>query len=48
MTTGPQRDFVGYGAAPPDFTWPNGARLAVDLMINYDHIADFWRETFPA
>lgn len=40
MTTGPQRDFVGYGATPPDFTWPNGARLAVDLVINYEDGAE--------
>lgn len=33
----PQRDFVGYADDPPaDFTWPNGARLAINLVINYE------------
>ena len=40
MTTGPRRDFVGYGANPPDFTWPNGARLAVNIVINYEDGAE--------
>ena len=31
-----QRDFRGYGAAPPDPRWPNGARLAVNFVINYE------------
>ncbi|GGK91639.1 polysaccharide deacetylase family protein [Nocardia jinanensis] len=30
------RDFIGYGAHPPDFTWPNGARVAVDVVLNYE------------
>ena len=33
---GPARDFVGYGAHPPTFTWPTGARLAVNIVINYE------------
>lgn len=40
MTTSLPRDFVGYGANPPDFTWPNGARLAVNLVINYEEGAE--------
>jgi peptidoglycan/xylan/chitin deacetylase (PgdA/CDA1 family) len=31
-----QRDFVGYGQCPPDPQWPGGARLAVNLVINYE------------
>ena len=31
-----QRDFRGYGANPPDPRWPNGARLAVNFVINYE------------
>ncbi|MFC7475258.1 allantoinase PuuE [Dankookia sp. GCM10030260] len=31
-----QRDFRGYGASPPDPRWPNGARLAVNFVINYE------------
>jgi putative urate catabolism protein len=30
------RDLVGYGAAPPQAQWPNGARLAVQFVINYE------------
>src|SRR5207249_8415141 len=30
------RDFVGYGASPPVFQWPGGARLALNLVINYE------------
>lgn len=32
----PGRDFVGYGATPPDPQWPNGARLAVNFVMNYE------------
>jgi allantoinase len=31
-----ERDFVGYGAHPPDPRWPNGARLALNICINYE------------
>ena len=30
------RDFVGYGEQPPDPQWPNGARLAVNFVLNYE------------
>jgi allantoinase len=30
------RDFVGYGAHPPHAAWPNGARVAVNIVINYE------------
>jgi putative urate catabolism protein len=30
------RDFVGYGRRAPDPQWPNGARLALNLVINYE------------
>src|SRR5262249_5383363 len=32
----PERNFVGYGDSPPDPQWPGGARLAVNLVINYE------------
>jgi peptidoglycan/xylan/chitin deacetylase (PgdA/CDA1 family) len=32
----PKRDFTGYGAKPPDPDWPNGARLAVNFVMNYE------------
>jgi len=36
MTYQPRRDFVGYGASPPDPKWPNGARIAVNFVLNYE------------
>ena len=30
------RDFIGYGEAPPDPQWPDGARLALSFVLNYE------------
>jgi putative urate catabolism protein len=30
------RDLIGYGASPPDAQWPNGARLALSFVLNYE------------
>jgi chitin deacetylase len=30
------RDFTGYGATPPDAAWPDGARIAVQFVLNYE------------
>lgn len=30
------RDLVGYADEPPDFEWPGGARLALNVVINYE------------
>ena len=30
------RDFVGYGRNPPDPKWPDGARIALNICINYE------------
>ncbi len=30
------RDFVGYGETPPDPAWPDGARLALNFVLNYE------------
>jgi peptidoglycan/xylan/chitin deacetylase (PgdA/CDA1 family) len=32
----PLRDLVGYGRQRPQGTWPNGARLAINFVINYE------------
>ena len=32
----PTRDFLGYGEKAPDPKWPNGARLAVNFVMNYE------------
>ena len=34
------RDLVGYGASPPDPLWPNGARVAVQFVVNYEEGAE--------
>ncbi len=38
MTDAPRypRDMTGYGAWPPDAKWPNGARIAVQVVVNYE------------
>lgn len=30
------RDMIGYGATPPDAKWPNGAKIAVQIVLNYE------------
>jgi OHCU decarboxylase len=30
------RDMTGYGANPPDARWPNGAKIAISLVLNYE------------
>ena len=36
MTYQVTRDFIGYGANPPDPQWPGGAKIAVNFVINYE------------
>jgi putative urate catabolism protein len=31
-----ERDLVGYGERPPDPQWPDGARLALSFVLNYE------------
>ena len=31
-----KRDLIGYGRRPPKVVWPNGAKVAVNLVINYE------------
>jgi peptidoglycan/xylan/chitin deacetylase (PgdA/CDA1 family) len=38
---GPARDFVGYGPEPPDTDWPGGARVAVNLVVNYEEGGEY-------
>lgn len=35
-----QRDLYGYGPNPPDILWPNGARVAVSLVVNVEEGAE--------
>jgi peptidoglycan/xylan/chitin deacetylase (PgdA/CDA1 family) len=30
------RDLCGYGTSPPDPRWPEGARLALQIVLNYE------------
>ena len=32
----PTRDLLGYGQNPPDPKWPNGARIAINFVMNYE------------
>jgi peptidoglycan/xylan/chitin deacetylase (PgdA/CDA1 family) len=38
---GPRRDFVGYGRRPPKVVWPNGAKVAVQLVVNYEEGSEY-------
>jgi len=34
------RDHIGYGRSPPNPRWPNGAKIAVSFVINYEEGAE--------
>jgi len=36
VTTGPERDLVGYGRVPPRVDWPDGALVLVNLVLVYE------------
>ena len=40
MTDHTKRDFIGYGNTPPDPHWPNGARLALIIVLNVEEGAE--------
>ena len=35
-----ERDLIGYGSAPPEAHWPSGARIAVNIVVNYEEGAE--------
>ena len=35
------RDFVGYGRRPPNPRWPDGARIAVQIVMNYEEGSEY-------
>jgi putative urate catabolism protein len=37
----PLRDLVGYGASPPHPRWPGGARLALNIVMNYEEGSEY-------
>ena len=42
---GPKRDYVGYGRNVPKVRWPNDARVAVNIVLNYEEGSEY---THPA
>ena len=41
ILSGPVRDFVGYGPNPPAIQWPEGTKLALNLVVNYEEGAEY-------
>lgn len=35
------RDLVGYGPNPPVVQWPNGAKVAVSVVVNYEEGSEY-------
>jgi allantoinase len=40
MSSHNDRDFIGYGRTPPEPRWPNGARLALVVVLNVEEGAE--------
>ncbi|MCI0791285.1 MAG: polysaccharide deacetylase family protein [Chloroflexi bacterium] len=36
-----QRDMIGYGPNPPVVEWPNGARIAISVVVNYEEGSEY-------
>ena len=36
-----ERDFVGYGPNPPQVEWPDDARIAVSVVVNYEEGSEY-------
>jgi hypothetical protein len=36
-----QRDLIGYGPNPPVVQWPNGARIAISVVVNYEEGSEY-------
>lgn len=39
-SAGTERDFLGYGRQPPNPQWPNGAKLALIVVLNFEEGAE--------
>ncbi|WP_419923355.1 polysaccharide deacetylase family protein [Candidatus Poriferisodalis sp.] len=39
--SGPSRDYVGYGEHPPEFSWPGGASVAMNIVVNYEEGSEY-------
>jgi peptidoglycan/xylan/chitin deacetylase (PgdA/CDA1 family) len=42
---GPVRNYVGYGRRRPQVVWPNSAKVALNLVVNYEEGSEY---SFPA
>ena len=40
MTKKPLRDMIGYGSNEPKVSWPNNARIAIQIVLNYEEGAE--------
>lgn len=38
---GPKRDFVGYGRRMPKVVWPNGAAVALNIIVNHEEGSEY-------
>ena len=38
---GPRRDLRGYGSRPPRVVWPGEAKVAVNLVVNYEEGSEY-------
>ena len=38
---GPARDYIGYGEKPPEFRWPGGAGVAINIVVNYEEGSEY-------
>ena len=38
---GPKREFVGYGRRLPKVLWPHDAKVAVNLVVNYEEGSEY-------
>ena len=36
-----ERDFIGYGPNPPKVQWPEGAKVAVSVVVNYEEGSEY-------
>jgi allantoinase len=42
-----ERDFIGYADAPPRVAWPDNARLAVSVVVNYEEGGEYMVQDGP-
>lgn len=44
LVDGPPRDLIGYGEHPPLINWPGGAKVAIQIVVNYEEGSE---KSFP-